>query len=131
MPTEADLTHTSSELVLSEVRGLASTVNARFDSAQRETDDMKNWMGRLSNTLEKTAEATTKFMSMETRVVHVENGMSDYALDLADVKDDVSTMKQEVAKNSVTRNWTLAAGASFLGAIATLALPPIMHWFHI
>lgn len=126
----SDENSVSNDVVLAEVRGLASTVEARFDGMQREHGNMKQWMGRLSDTLDRYSSVASQFVSLETRAAHTEAEVSDHALDIAEMRSEIGDIKTENAKSSQSRKVIIAVVAFFSAAITALiggAIQPILE----
>lgn len=114
------------DLILAEVKGLASTIEARFDGVERDQNSVKEWMGRLATTLEKQVEVTAKFIGFEVRMSGFEANQSDFKLDLASVKDAQTSNEQEGVKNRLFRTGLLALAAAIGGAIVSAVATKIV-----
>ncbi len=120
-PIEPVSAPVSPELILSELRGLAQTQNARFDGVERDQNSMRDWMGRLSDGLERQMHAIAQFANLETRLAHQNNETSDIKLEIGEIKDAVGDLQKKDFKST----WFRTAVAAGVAAIAS----PLVIWF--
>lgn len=107
------------EVLLAEMRGLRLEQNARFDGMDREQSDMKAWLGRLSEALERQVQATTRLFSLEAIVSSVVTQVADLKLDVAAAKEDVIGLQKKEAQSSLLGKGVWAAAAAGFAALCT------------
>lgn len=100
--------------VLAEVRGLRQIVDLRFDAFEREQDMVREWLGRVSATLDRVTETLSRTVNIETRQGQMEAEISDIQLDLAAVQADVTSIKQTNFKKNLFIN-------AIIGFVSTAA----------
>lgn len=109
----------TTDVLFAEVRGFRLEQNARFDGIEREQGDMKAWLGRLSEALERQVQATTRLFSLEAIVANLANQTSDTKLDVAELGEKISTLEKAQAQSRlIGRGVAVLIGAA-LSALAT------------
>lgn len=106
--------HTPTDVVLAEIRGVANTMSARFDGIEREQNSQRDWLGRLSDAVDRQITAITKFGQLEARLATVETTSTDRTLEIADLKKDIDDIKQANFKRSVFLSLGTAVGGAIV-----------------
>lgn len=105
------------DAVLARLDGLAGVFNSRFDAVEREQDNHREWMGRMSTALDRVIETLSRQINIETRLAHSEGDQSDFRLDLAAVQSSLVDLKEKSIKGNLMVNgivgFVSAAAAAF------------------
>lgn len=109
----------TTDVLLAEVKGFRMEQSARFDGIEREQNDMKAWLGRLSEALERQVQATTRLFSLEAIVANLANQTSDTKLDVAELGEKISTLEKAQAQSRLIGRGVAALIGAALTALAT------------
>lgn len=109
----------TTDVLLAEVKGFRMEQSARFDGIEREQNDMKAWLGRLSEALERQVQATTRLFSLEAIVANLANQTSDTKLDVAELGEKVTTLEKAQAQSRLIGRGVAALIGAALTALAT------------
>lgn len=115
------------QVVLAELRGIRMEQNARFDGIEREQTDMKSWLGRLSDALERQVQATTRLFSLEAHVATVAAQTSDNKLDIASLHEKVDSLDKAHAQSKLIGRGVAALIGAAVTAFATGWAEKILH----
>ena len=104
--------------LLAEVRGIDATQQARFDGIEREQSSMREWMGRLSDAIDRQVNITAKFIGLEVKQGQLESQISDIKLDLQSTNEKVSTIKE----SNIRAQLVIGGISAFVSSFATAIL---------
>lgn len=111
--------HTDSmhDAMLTEVRGLTNAVATRMEGFEREQDLIREWLARLTTSVDRVSETLTRLMGHDVRLGVNEASITDLELDMATVQADIQSIKESRTKTQYAVNAIvgfLSAGASAL-----------------
>jgi flagellin-like hook-associated protein FlgL len=109
------------------VRGLAAAIQVRFDGIHTQQADMKQWLGRLSEAIDRQSEVTAKLVGVELRLGHNEADISDLRLDVDELGKNIGAIETENVKTHFVRNGFLAVITSTIVGIVIAVFGGIFH----
>lgn len=115
------------EVLLAELRGFRMEQSARFDGVEREQSDMKGWLGRLSDAVERQVQATTRLFGLEEKVASIAATASDNKLDIADLSEKVIGLEKAHAQNKLIGSGIAALIGAAVTAFATGWAEKLLH----
>jgi hypothetical protein len=115
----------SRDVLLGEIRNLSETVTIRFDAVNQQHSDMKSWMERLADHIDRQATVLSKFLGVETRIGQYESTQSDMKLDIASLQQAQETNKIENVKTHLVRTGIFASIAAVASSIITILVAKV------
>lgn len=110
-----------SSAVLVKLDAIKDEMDVRFSHVEREQAGMRDWMERLSNSIERLAEVTSNFLALQQRVSSVERSHSDLALDVDGLDTRMSDIeKKGIGRDLINKVWIALAASGATAAIGKL-----------
>jgi hypothetical protein len=107
----------TNELLLAEVRGFRLEQTARFDGVAKETSDLRVWMGRLSDAVERQVQLTTRVLGFEAVVGAIASQASDNKLDIAGHDERIEVLERKSSIRALGDKAIFAAGGAGVMAL--------------
>lgn len=107
------------DAIRAELQGQRDYMDTKFLGLERIISDMREWMSRLTDTVERQAENRDRVVGLEHRVGHLEaeNGIQREAL---------QTARDHQVRTGVIIAIAASVGTAFLGAVAVAAATMLM-----
>jgi hypothetical protein len=124
VPLEAPVT---TAVLLAEVRGIAAVQAARFDGMEREQASQANWLGRLSDALERQIQQTTRFISLESVLGAVAGQVSDIKLDSATLNERLIVLETSASSAALARKGVYTVIGLIITALLAALSTKLIH----
>lgn len=110
----------STDVILAELRGLEVAQNIRFDSIERDQQMAREWMARLTDSISRQVEITSKFYAYDERLTRAKVDIAENSTRLQHLEEVVTYLKEKGIRSGVILNAVTFLAGVFVSALAGL-----------